>query len=226
LHEQRKGAPCYRFTEHDLKAQEECDPQAVDQTMSTNPGGTPPQSQGTGRGLGWRGGGGQGHGRGHGRAGRSGVKPSILFKGVTSEMNGHVFQCAHETTDKNQFMKALEGLLEYIAKNVTNPGDMLPLTKELVKPTVALPAKPPTGASKTVESLFLIQLKSYSAQTEAIDSNLKAVHTKRYGANAVKQCDQSSSQLLILKIIMTRATAYGYSMLLEELSCNLEDNGI
>jgi len=78
-------------------------------------------------------------------------------------MNRHVFQCTHEMTDKNQFLKVLEGLSEYIAKNVTNPGDMLPLTKELVKLTITLPAEPPTGATKTVESLFLIQLKSYSA---------------------------------------------------------------
>jgi len=36
-----------------------------------------------------------------------------------------------------------------------NPGDMLPLTKELVKLTITMPTEPKaTGATKTEENLF------------------------------------------------------------------------
>jgi len=104
------------------------------------------------------------------------------FKGATPEMSGHVFQCSNETNDKNQFVKTLEALSGYIAKHVTNPGDMLPLTKELTKPTVAMPTKPKaTGATKTEEGMFLIQLKSYSFRKDTIDSNLKALFTVIWG---------------------------------------------
>jgi len=54
-------------------------------------------------------------------------------------MNGHVFQCANKMIDKNQFNRMLEALVQYIAKNVKYPGDMVPLMKEIVKPTIALP---------------------------------------------------------------------------------------
>ena len=56
-------------------------------------------------------------------------------------MNGHVFQCFNEGSDKNEFTKTVEALHEYIAKKLTYPGDMWNLTMELTEPVVPEPDK-------------------------------------------------------------------------------------
>ncbi|KAL7574570.1 hypothetical protein ACA910_015920 [Epithemia clementina (nom. ined.)] len=96
-----------------------------------------------GRG-GWHNGGGRGRGRVRhrgGRGGRGGGSGSSEsnFKGNTEGMNGHVFQCFNESTEKKQFARTLEVLGEYAAKNMDYAGDLNPLFKSLEKPTLTPP---------------------------------------------------------------------------------------
>jgi hypothetical protein len=84
-------------------------------------------SGGHGRG---RGGGGRGRGRGSGinSRGTQGSGPARIrapaFKGNTEGINGHVFQCHGENTDKQQFMKTVGILGEYVNKTFTYPQDL------------------------------------------------------------------------------------------------------
>jgi len=97
--------------------------------MSTNDNDT----AGRGKPSGERDRAGQGRGRGRGRGrygGRCGGRSrsnstnrAPKFKGNTDGMNGHVFQSHNENASKNQFLKTVEALSEYINKNL-EPKDM------------------------------------------------------------------------------------------------------
>ena len=77
---------------------------------------------------------GQGHGRGRGRGGGRGVsgrgatRPrGTGFKGTTAEMNGNVFECYNEQTDRRQCAKTVEALGNYIKKMLKFSEDLAPL---------------------------------------------------------------------------------------------------
>ncbi len=40
------------------------------------------------------------------------------FKGTTAKMNGKVFECYHEQTDRRQYTKTVKALKEYAQKNL------------------------------------------------------------------------------------------------------------
>ena len=71
-----------------------------------------------------------GRGRGRGTSGRgyagSGTpRPrSTNFKGITPEMNGHVFECYDEQSDRRQFVKTVEALESHVKKTIKNPEDL------------------------------------------------------------------------------------------------------
>jgi len=119
--------------------------------------------------------------------GRRGMRQANAFKGSEANMNGHVFQCANEMIDKNQFNKMLEALAQYIAKNVKYPGDMVPLTKEIVKPTIASPGELDLNEkSGLVKALWDRQVDGYFTRTGHIESNLKAMYAIIWG-----QCSEA-----------------------------------
>jgi len=60
-------------------------------------------------------------GRGGGRSGSNSTNRVPKFKGNTEGMNGHVFQSHNENASKNQFLKTVEALSEYINKNQRKP---------------------------------------------------------------------------------------------------------
>jgi hypothetical protein len=82
-------------------------------TMSMGHGG---RSGGRGRGFGRGTRGGRGEGRGP-------PCPTSNFKGSITKMNGHVFQCFSEGSNKNEFTKTVKVLHEYIAKKLMYPSD-------------------------------------------------------------------------------------------------------
>jgi len=79
----------------------------------------------TGRGRG-RGRGRPSRGRGQGqRRQQQTHKQASSFKGNTDDMNGHVFQCKKESQDKQEYLKTVEALGEYISKTLDYPRDKL-----------------------------------------------------------------------------------------------------
>ena len=51
------------------------------------------------------------------------------FKGMTAEMNGHVFQTYSEAENKNQFKNTCEALSRYVSKKLKYSRDMsMPFT--------------------------------------------------------------------------------------------------
>ena len=88
-------------------------------------GGSGRRYRGRGGGRDGRGGGGGGRGgRGYNRTNRTLRTPHSHFKGDTSDMNGHVFQCHSKSTDTKQFSVTLEKLQHYVFKHFINPNDI------------------------------------------------------------------------------------------------------
>jgi hypothetical protein len=96
----------------------------------------------------------------------SGNRTTSTFKGHTTEMNGHVFECFNEGTKQGQSSKTLEALGEYIANNLKNLGDMMSLTEELITPEVTLPVTQSTiaAADPLLAALWKEEVIDYSKQ--------------------------------------------------------------
>jgi hypothetical protein len=105
------------------------------------------------------------------------------FKGHTTEMRGHVFECFSEGTKQGEFTKTVEALGEYNAKNVKNPGDMMSLTEKLVAPTIV---RPPDIDNETATNIVSFTLWKeaftvYSKRTNIIQQNMKEVFAVIWG---------------------------------------------
>jgi hypothetical protein len=100
------------------------------------------------------------------------------FKGHTAEMHGHVFECFSEGAKKGQFTKTLEALGEYVAKNVKNPGDVMPLTHDLI--TLVLKSPDAIDAAQKLDALFYTlwkeEVAKYAKRKGIIQQNMKAVY--------------------------------------------------
>jgi hypothetical protein len=148
--------------------------------------GTTDASSGRGNGRGGgRNGRGRGRGNGRGRRNNDRTPASRLFKGNTEGMNGHVFQCYTECSDKKQFSKTVEALGEYVAKNMKYPGDMSPLTKSTTPKTPKLPRpKALTDEQKkdsVADAIWALELKAYIARRDYLEGNLKSAYVIIWG---------------------------------------------
>jgi hypothetical protein len=135
-------------------------------------------------------GGGRNRGRGYdrNRQNTTNNRSKSTFKGHTSEMNGHVFECFNEGTKQGQFTKTLEALGEYMAKNIKIPGVMMCLTENLTAPKVAIPAAFTKDPDKEVlaYALWKEEVADYSKRTGIIKQNMKAIFVVIWG-----QCSES-----------------------------------
>jgi hypothetical protein len=131
---------------------------------------------------------GRGHGQGRGphhdgrggrnnRKSRSGkrtarsqgpVSKNSSFKGNTTDMNGHVFECYEERGDRTQFAKTLEALGENAAKNLKYPEDLKCLFEEnMSAPDITEPADLPTTPTKKQELIWESALKSIHVESRS-----------------------------------------------------------
>ena len=83
-------------------------------------------------------------GRGRGRQGRGQGRQqntrASTFKGATEEMNGHVFECYEEQTDRRQFARTSEELHGYVKKKLKFYEDIAPLfASDMAEPVVRRP---------------------------------------------------------------------------------------
>jgi hypothetical protein len=107
-------------------------------------------------------------------------------------MNGHVFQCFNEGSDKNEFAKTVEALSEYIAKKITYPGDMWNLTNDLTEPVVPQPDRITEDEmldNPFKKAVFAKEISSYVVRREQLKQNMRAVSAVRRdtGPNVVMQ---------------------------------------
>jgi hypothetical protein len=140
-----------------------------------------------------RGGGGRGRGRG-GRAGGRGhgrttsLRPrSSGFKGTTPEMNGNVFECYDEQTDRRQYAKTIEALEGYVKKGLKYAEDLAPLfAPEMKLPTLEKPTKPGEGADETDLAIWNEEVRDYAKRKRVLRGNLAAIHAVIWG-----QCSEA-----------------------------------
>ena len=75
-------------------------------------------------------------------------------------MNGHVFQCPEEQTDRMQFKNTKDALQAYVKKLLNFPEDMAPLFGlTITAPTVAMPVEPGPNPNRTQETIYTEKVK-------------------------------------------------------------------
>ena len=88
------------------------------------------------------------------------------FKVSVKEMNGHVFQCYGETSNKNQFNQTVEELDGYIRINLKHSEDVKKMVKKMKDTVIAMPVDLKDDASKTElkiwDKMIEIYVEEYS----------------------------------------------------------------
>ncbi|KAI2513612.1 hypothetical protein MHU86_752 [Fragilaria crotonensis] len=101
-----------------------------------------------------------------------------VFTGNTDDMNGHVFQCFEEQSDRRQYAKTIKALDGYVKKNLTYSADMAPLfASKMEMPAINLPEDLEEGAGETMKMIFAEDVK----RTRALASNAATVYTVIWG---------------------------------------------
>ena len=109
-------------------------------------------------------------------------------------MNGNVFECYDEQTDRRQFAKTMEALQQYAKKNLKYYKDTAPLfavnmaTTNIIKPVV--PGKVKVGEvlkmDETDEAIWKEELKDYVHRDRMLKGDLAAIHAVIWG-----QCSEA-----------------------------------
>jgi fructose-bisphosphate aldolase class 1 len=107
-----------------------------------------------------------------------------VFKGNTDDINGHVFQCHIEASDKQQFSKTVEALAEYIAKNIKYAKDVASLCKTgklapITEPAADLSEK--EKKSETKKMIWKAMVESFVQRMETRESSLQEIHAVIWG---------------------------------------------
>jgi len=135
-------------------------------------------------------------GRGHGK-GNNNVRRNHgpVFKGETSEMNGNVFQCYGETTNKQQFIKTMEMLEYYIRTTMTFSQDIRPICITYEVPTIEEPKDltDTEKASAVKKLLWETKVKTHFKRITEQEKNVAALYAVVWGqcSHAMKAKIQS-----------------------------------
>ena len=137
-----------------------------------------------------------------------------MFKGNTSDMNGHDFECFHEQNDRKQFDKTLEALGEHTRKNLKFPEDLTPLFEmNIALPTLTKPADPAHGANQTQTLMWNEEVKECVKRTRQLRNNLATTQTAAWG-----QCSEAmKAKLKSLDEYLARKAANDCAWLLEQI---------
>ena len=74
-------------------------------------------------------------------------------------MNGHVFQCSEEQTDRLQYKTTLEALQSHVKKSLKYPEDMAPLfALTMSEPVIEMPQEPGANPSRTEDMIYMEQV--------------------------------------------------------------------
>ena len=134
-------------------------------------------------------------------------------------MNGHVFECYDEQTDRCQFARTIEELHGYINKKLKFYEDIVPLfATDMAEPAVRRPVAPEKvkvgeemKMDETDELIWREELKAYVQRGQVLTGKLAAVHSVIWG----HQCSEAMKAKVKAARITTRkreiATAFGCS---------------
>ena len=127
-------------------------------------------------------------GRGHPRDRK---QHASSFKGDTSDMNGHVFQCHSETSDPKQFSVTLEKLSHYVFKTFKYATDIGRIFDELKTPEITRPIKPtpPDSEDDVFEAaeyemecaIFVEDVKEYVKRRNVLKENIQKLYSISWG---------------------------------------------
>ncbi|KAI2503212.1 hypothetical protein MHU86_11235 [Fragilaria crotonensis] len=127
-------------------------------------------------------------GRGQ-QSGRGSHRPprSTGFKGTTTEMNGNVFECYDEQTDRRQYAKTVEALEGYAKKNLKYAEDLATLfATEMKLPTLEKPMRPGPDADETDLAIWNEDIRDYAKRKRVLRGNLAALQAVIWG-----QCSEA-----------------------------------
>jgi hypothetical protein len=136
------------------------------------------------------------------------------FKGTVAEMNGHVFQCYGEATEKNQFARTMEELDGYIGLHFKhNPADIKKMIKTMDDTSLAMPKDHEEYASKTEVRIWEKEVDMFVKQRETYNNNKCALYSVVWGQSSeamqakIKSDDEyeamhaDSDSLRLIKVI-------------------------
>jgi len=80
---------------------------------------------------------------------------TIAFKGSTAKMNGNVFKCYEEQTNRRQYAKTLEALEAHAKKTLKFVEDLAPLFAEtMADQSLMMPAHPGQNPSRAADMIY------------------------------------------------------------------------
>jgi hypothetical protein len=83
-------------------------------------------------------------------------------KGTLTEMNGHVFQCYGEVTEKNQFTRTMKELRNYVGLHFNHhPADIKQMMKLMQDVNIVQPTDLPAVSSETTKQIWQQEVKMY-----------------------------------------------------------------
>jgi hypothetical protein len=96
-----------------------------------------------------------------------------MFRGLTDDMGGNVFQCYEEQDDRRQYAKTIEALDAYAKKNLSYTADLSPIfAATMTEPKIERPVAIEEGADKLDKMIFAEEAKEYVKRTRSLKSNL------------------------------------------------------
>ena len=105
-----------------------------------------------------------------------------IFKGSTEGMNGNVFECYEEQSDRRQYAKTLEVLDGYVRKTLKYSEDLAPLFADtMAVPMVDMPDDLDDDAGLTMKMIFAEEVKTYVKRNHTLKSNLATVYAVIWG---------------------------------------------
>ena len=114
-------------------------------------------------------------------------KKALDFVPSTKEMNNHIFQCPHETSDKNQYNRTVEELASYVRKDLDYGQDMAYLIRNEKAPTMSGPEKiNHATASEEDKFMWKEQMKELFVRKKTYKQNLSSLYSVIMG-----QCSQA-----------------------------------
>ena len=102
-------------------------------------------------------------------------------------MNGHVFECFEEQSDRKQFDKTVEALAEYAKKTLKYSEDLAPLFGDTITlPVLGEPEDLDANANQTQTLIWNEEVKEYVKRTRQLRGNLATVYAVAWG-----QCSEA-----------------------------------
>ena len=89
--------------------------------------------------------------------------PTVIFKGDCLKMNGHIFQCAHESKDPKQFSRTKEELMRWSQTNYKqeDSDELRHMLRHMREAIFVLPTDPAVTANRTEERIWEAEVSDY-----------------------------------------------------------------